>query len=543
MNHRALILNLRWLSILLAFGLVQLDTPLNLANGVLVGALALYGLSNMALTQLPERLFVQRHPVWLVLVAFDIAIISVLIYQMGSVRGDSFFLFLPVIAMAACHLGQTGTFITVSGATVAYSTLLYLMLPEGVFVEQIQNEEGFVFRILLLIAIGAAFGYLAQRLRDQTVGKDVLNAQREDLEAVVAASHEFAATLKQSEIFNLLVQKAARLVGAFRCSVVYIDEDGQSGSLLISREILDSAQEGVHTPRLKIDMDNYPEIRAALQSGQPVMIPEVRKETLLSPVADKLAQVGLRSLLVVPITINDPAIGTLMLCLGRRRGEFTARDVGLCELLANVGGNVLKNAYVYESMAEENLSLQKLAISDPLTGLYNRRFFDMRLSEEFRLATRHNLPLSLVLMDVDHFKRINDTHGHQAGDEVLTALARVIQDNTRHSDCLARYGGEEFIMLLPLTDREGAMAKAEEIRLAVKEMVHELDGTSARLSISCGVADFNPAVCKDQEMLVALADHAVYMAKQGGRDQVRYCGDLSQVKPPQKSPASKRTTK
>jgi len=216
-------------------------------------------------------------------------------------------------------------------------------------------------------------------------------------------------------------------------------------------------------------------------------------------------------------------VGTLTLCLARRDGPFSEREVKLCELVAGLAGNALKNAYMHESLASKNVSLKKLAVSDPLTGLHNRRFFDMRLSEECRLAERHNLPLSMLLMDVDFFKRINDTYGHPAGDKVLVELGRVVPRNLRQSDCMARYGGEEFVILLPLTNLQGAIAKAEEIRLAIKEMAIELEtGEVLRITASLGAAQLGAPHCSDQDALVAGADHGVYEAKERGRDQV--CG-------------------
>jgi diguanylate cyclase (GGDEF)-like protein len=108
------------------------------------------------------------------------------------------------------------------------------------------------------------------------------------------------------------------------------------------------------------------------------------------------------------------------------------------------------------------------------------------------------------------------------GDRVLVKVAELVQGSLRHSDCLARYGGEEFILLLPLTDRRGAMAKAEEVRLAIKEMAFNVDGDETRLTVSLGVSSYDPGISIEPDSLVALADQALYAAKQGGRDQVRF---------------------
>jgi diguanylate cyclase (GGDEF)-like protein len=306
--------------------------------------------------------------------------------------------------------------------------------------------------------------------------------------------------------------------------VVYVDDARTTGTILISREMMER-RERLGGRTLRIVLNNYPEFARALDSRETVVIENVNRAPFLALVAEKVRAVGIHSLLVVPMAIDDPVVGTLLFSVARSEGRFTAREVKICELLTAVAANVLKNAYMHESLTNENLSLQKLAISDPLTGVYNRRFFDMRLSEEARLAVRHHLPLSMLLLDIDHFKRINDTHGHPVGDRVLQQVAELVQSGLRHSDCLARYGGEEFVLLLPLTDRRGALAKAEEIRLAIKEMGFDIDPDKIRLTVSLGVSSYDPSSSEDPDGLVALADQALYAAKQGGRDRVRIAGD------------------
>jgi diguanylate cyclase (GGDEF)-like protein len=518
LSDKALIVNLRWLSILLAFGLVQLDTPVHFTTPVLAAAFMAYMGSNLVLGRLPGRIFGDQ-PAWFLLVVFDIAVISVLIFQLRQMRGDAFFLYLPAVAWAACRHGQRGIFGAVAAAAAGYSAVIYALHAPGTFPDHLLGEQGFLFRLSLLVVIGVFFGYLAQRLRIEVVGQTALEAERRDLERVVAAAHQFSASVQQNEVLARLIQEAVELVGAFRCTVVYIEEDGRSGTLLISRELMETRERLGHRT-LRIVLDNYPEIRQALERRATVVVDSAAHTPYLAPALPKLREVGIDTLMVVPMAIDDPMVGTLVFSMARGEEPFTGREVKVCELLTAMATNVLKNACLHESLTHENLSLQKLAISDPLTGIYNRRFFDMRLSEEFRLAVRHDLPLALVILDIDHFKRINDTHGHPVGDRVLVQVAEVVQRNLRHSDCLARYGGEEFVLLLPLTDAAGAMAKAEEIRQAVKEMAVAVEGDTVSLTVSLGVAAYDAAVCGEPVALMALADQALYTAKQAGRDRV-----------------------
>jgi len=168
--------------------------------------------------------------------------------------------------------------------------------------------------------------------------------------------------------------------------------------------------------------------------------------------------------------------------------------------------------------------LEQENITDVLTGVYNRRYLDRRLKEESARAQRHALPLSLLLMDVDHFKRVNDTYGHQAGDQVLSYLGKLTLDAVRTSDVVTRYGGEEFMIIAPDTPLTSAGALAERLRQHVESHALVLTSESSQpqeiyITISIGVAGFDPKVDNPQT-LMHQADEAVYRAKQEGRNRV-----------------------
>jgi diguanylate cyclase (GGDEF)-like protein len=172
-------------------------------------------------------------------------------------------------------------------------------------------------------------------------------------------------------------------------------------------------------------------------------------------------------------------------------------------------------------LEEANRKLRELATTDGLTGLYNYRFFEDTIRMEVRRAQRQKLPLSMLMIDLDHFKVYNDTHGHQMGDEVLKTLARIMKYRLRSTDFPCRYGGEEFAIILPGTGFEEAMSLAEEIRGLVE--AHPFSGgerqPEGRLTISIGVATY-PQDAEDEISLVRTADMALYRAKQKGRNRV-----------------------
>jgi len=156
---------------------------------------------------------------------------------------------------------------------------------------------------------------------------------------------------------------------------------------------------------------------------------------------------------------------------------------------------------------------------DPLTGLNNRRSALEELQNRFDLSQRHNRPLAVIMCDLDHFKLINDTLGHGAGDLVLEEFGQRVRSNLRTTDLAGRIGGEEFLLILPETEMEGALLLAERLRAATAEVPFELQPESLRVTCSLGVAQ-RTAEDRDGGVLLARADGALYAAKRGGRDRV-----------------------
>ncbi len=168
-----------------------------------------------------------------------------------------------------------------------------------------------------------------------------------------------------------------------------------------------------------------------------------------------------------------------------------------------------------------NEKLRKLSILDGLTELYNHRYFQERLHEEFERARRYKRNLSVIMIDIDHFKKINDTYGHLFGDFVLRELARIIKENLRKSDIAARYGGEEFAIILPETEIQGATTLGERLRRKVEEHTFQMDGISVKVTISLGVASIFPARTKKTPRdLLETADKALYYSKTHGRNRL-----------------------
>lgn len=164
-----------------------------------------------------------------------------------------------------------------------------------------------------------------------------------------------------------------------------------------------------------------------------------------------------------------------------------------------------------------------LSLRDPLTGLANRRQFQAVLEREIDRVTRSGEAALLLMLDIDHFKRVNDTYGHPAGDKVIQLVAEVVREVIRESDIAGRYGGEEFVVLLPDVDKIGARLFAERLRQLVEALVVDYEGQEIRFTISLGVADLGQRT-QDHQQLIDWADRALYQSKHGGRNQVSVHG-------------------
>jgi two-component system, cell cycle response regulator len=199
--------------------------------------------------------------------------------------------------------------------------------------------------------------------------------------------------------------------------------------------------------------------------------------------------------------------------------DYVVKPFDEGELVARVNIQ-LRLKQLYEALQEKNQQLEKLANRDGLTGLYNHRYFHEQLSQDFLRAKRYHESLSCILLDIDYFKKFNDTYGHQTGDIVLSTLGQVIRDTIRDSDSAARYGGEEFAIILHYTERQAALHVAERLRQTVEHRdVRDKDNV-LRITISLGVATFPHEQIHNHKQIVEFADKALYKAKKNGRNRV-----------------------
>jgi two-component system cell cycle response regulator len=227
---------------------------------------------------------------------------------------------------------------------------------------------------------------------------------------------------------------------------------------------------------------------------------------------------GCHSMMLLPLMRQGELVGSLNMASSIDERFSADRSTDFVERLADIFSICLENALNHER-------LNLIGLTDPLTGIFNRRYLETRCQEEAANVRRYRRPLSSMFLDIDKFKRINDTHGHIMGDEVLRKVASLIKAELRSNDVLARYGGEEFVVLLPQTELHHACEIAERIRCTIAAHPFRFDGRNElQVTISIGVAQ-TPAESEGTDLdithkLLATADEALYLAKESGRNKV-----------------------
>jgi diguanylate cyclase (GGDEF)-like protein len=251
----------------------------------------------------------------------------------------------------------------------------------------------------------------------------------------------------------------------------------------------------------------------AAETLRAVYLPDVGDRSSIFAKRNLVGGTDHGSLLAVPMVHMDQLLGVMNFQRPEVAG-FSPEELELLMAVADQAATAVKNARLHSEAV-------LLTMTDPLTGLPNRRHLFGRLEAELARAERYGTPLSILMIDVDHFKRLNDAAGHRAGDETLRKVCDVLKPCVRKVDTVARYGGEEFMVLLPQTAKEGAVAVGEKLRRAVLDTAALAVPTqpTGHITISIGVASY-PLDASDQEMLVDCVDAALYASKRGGRNKV-----------------------
>lgn len=345
---------------------------------------------------------------------------------------------------------------------------------------------------------------------------------RKDLEAVAELTYMLTSTLDPQKVLYLIVKKLSELLPVSRCSILSIDFRDATRARVVS------SFENPSIGPMELDLERYPEIRKSLRTKKAVVVRDAMSDPLMTPVRSVIGPLGIRSIVVMPVIFRSEVIGTLFLRTSSTSHRFTDREIRLCRNIAHSAANALYNAFLFEEIQNERAELQELSITDFLTGVYNVRYLYHRLENELSRSIRYKQSIGCLMIDIDLFKRINDTYGHRTGDMVLREFAGLLKSHTRRSDVFARYGGEEFIMILPHTSLVGTATKARRLLATVRN--HRFKGIAGDevITISIGVSAYPDMDVASRDDLIAFADTALLRAKKDGRDRtVAYDPSLS----------------
>lgn len=347
------------------------------------------------------------------------------------------------------------------------------------------------------------------------------------LEMLNGLARTITTTLVMEEVLQLVLKSTLDLTQAER-GYILLWENEQ----LVCRSALNHLGAAL---TLEDDPISRSICQRVLDSAEPLCVDDALSDQEFQMQASVMA-LNLRTVMCVPLLAKQTVLGVLYVDSQAIVNHFTERDLALLESIAHHAAIAIENAHLYTQLTQRANELEHLvelyeeanmrASTDPLTGLHNRRYFQDQLGRDFAQSRRHHRHLSVILLDIDHFKSFNDTFGHQLGDEVIVAVARVLEGAVRLSDLAARWGGEEFIVALPDTDLDGAVTVAERIRQSVSEIqLTDPEGNPLRqITASLGVSSLRPEDDRIAE-LIERADRALYVAKAGGRNQVQVLAD------------------
>ena len=314
-------------------------------------------------------------------------------------------------------------------------------------------------------------------------------------------------SLQLDQVLRTIMEKIDEFLRPDNWSLLLLDEAKQE---LYFELAVGKASQALKDVRVKVGQGIAGWVA---QHGEVVIVPDTSKDTRFFGKVDEKTKMETRSIVAVPVKFRETCLGVIELinCIGPE--GFDPRDLKLLEALSDFAAIALENARHVKRIHE-------LTIMDDCTSLYNARHMGVILDTEIYRSQRYNYEFSIVFIDLDHFKQVNDTHGHLVGSRLLAEIGEALKTNCRLIDFAFRYGGDEFVLLLPQTSKENAINVARRLHKLIRETLWlKSEGLNIRLTPSMGLAAY-PVDSKTKEGLLHLADEAMYQVKNANRDRV-----------------------
>ncbi|MFZ2960821.1 MAG: diguanylate cyclase [Candidatus Ozemobacteraceae bacterium] len=426
------------------------------------------------------------------------------LYRLPSWAACLMILLFAVGMSAILHRYLFGVFdvLLIIGVLLFWPLLVFLTFRFNLIIEGVP--------VLVMLLMQSASMRLSQQFFDLSERNRDLAKKVRELSIVNEVSQAINFMGDLGKTLDTILSRAIFALGAERGSILLLDDRYES---LVEEAVVVGVDGPAHvSPELKASFKIGEGIAGEVFSkGASRLITDIRGEKEFKSGGDAAATGSLRSLICVPLQVRESPIG-IMNIVNKTGGEFDHDDLQLALTMANQAAVVIEKARLFN-----------LATIDGLTGLIVHRHFQAKLEEEFRRARRYEKPLSFIMTDIDHFKKFNDTYGHQIGDLVLREVAKCVRAAIRDTDIAARYGGEEFAIILPETDEEGASLFAERLRQKVESSIFASAQGDLKVTISLGLSSIPVNPPETAQEMIKLADEAMYEAKHTGRNRVGVC--------------------
>ncbi len=330
--------------------------------------------------------------------------------------------------------------------------------------------------------------------------------QLKKLYEILEANRYLSSTLNLTLVLERLLEKAKEVTEAEASSLMLLDEENQE---LYFHTVLGEKSEKVKEIRLKVGEGIAGWVA---KHGEPLLVEDCSKDPRFYKKADESSGFKTKSMMCVPLIFRKRILGTIQVLNKTNERNFDFEDLKIFQIMADQA-----------SIAIENARLHELATIDSATGLYRKDYFLMRLKDEYQRFIYTGIPLTLLISDIDYFKKINTDYGHLGGDIALKELAKIILSvihESREDDIAGRYGGEEFCILMPHSDEKRGYELGETIRKRIQNHKFFIDSKEVKITISIGIASLplHKDLVKHHEDLIKLADEALYICKDRGRN-------------------------
>ena len=335
---------------------------------------------------------------------------------------------------------------------------------------------------------------------DHINSKEAFSRLEEELETLVEVGKALTSSLALDEVYEVAMEKVSILLKPSAWSLLVVDELTQELCFAVAVSPVAEKLRGVRLPAGE-GIAGF-----VARHGEPLLVPDVSKDERFCNQLDKSYGFVTHSIVCVPLKSKDKILGVIQLINALGQNQFAYRDLRILSTIADFTAIAIENARLVEKVHE-------LTIIDDLTGLYNSRHFQKLIDYEVERALRMGTELSLVFIDLDHFKQVNDTYGHLTGSRLLSEVGKTIGQHMRKISHAARYGGDEFVLLLPGVGNQGALVLVNNLRKALRTEDYRSDcGQPITVTASIGISTY-PTNAPNKLELIRLADMAMYQVK------------------------------